>query len=100
MASPCKCIVDSNAPQIPSHLFSWNTQLLNVADDKLPCTKAPTLLLANSQRVATTVVAEVGFVKNNAKSLHPFNANRIIQLLHASFVYHDHLHLYLSQSYF
>ena len=57
VASPWKCIVDDRTPTIPSLELSWNTQLLNVADDK-PHTTAPNSLLANSQRVATTVVSE------------------------------------------
>ena len=40
VASPCKCIVEAN-PKIPSLVLSWNTQLLNVADVKLTCTKIP-----------------------------------------------------------
>ena len=59
VASPCKCIVALSDTRIPSLELSLNTQLLNVQDVKLPSTKAPTLLLANSQRVATAVVAEV-----------------------------------------
>ena len=43
-------------------------------------TKVPYSLLANSQRVATTVVSEVEEVErdiNNAEPLHPFSATSI-----------------------
>ena len=74
VASPCKCIV-APPPQIPSPELSWNTQFLNVADVKLPFTEAPTLLLANSQRVATRTVSEVGAGIPKAANAHPSDAN-------------------------
>ena len=58
VAPPCTCIVAPLVTKIPSPELSWNTQLLNVADVKLPPTTAPYPLLANSQRVATRVVSE------------------------------------------
>ena len=39
VASPCKCIVARLTPKIPSLELSWNTQFLNVADNKLPDNK-------------------------------------------------------------
>ena len=41
VASPFICIVALSDVFIPSNWLSWNTQLLNVADAKLPCTTAP-----------------------------------------------------------
>ena len=84
VASPCKCIVAALYANIPSLELSWNTQLLNVAEFKLPYTTAPSLLLANSQRVATTVEAEKESGINNANCVqqyHTFHLNELQWLL-------------------
>ena len=74
VASPCRCMVDLSYANIPSPELALNTQLLNLADVKLPATVAPYSLLENSHRVATRIVSEVESYINNAALPHNFNA--------------------------